>query len=86
MRSTWSSTSPTGRSFLRRKLVDAGSTVFLMALILVCLVLAFIGGGLAEDLLGYIGLGEGVSRIWNHAALARGRAGRDGACSPTSTT
>ncbi len=54
-----------GRSFLRRKLVDAGSTVLLMVLILVCLVLAFIGGGLAEDLLGYIGLGEGVSRIWN---------------------
>ena len=36
-----------------------------MALILVCLVLAFIGGGLAEDLLGYLGLGEGVSRRWN---------------------
>ena len=66
-----------GRSFLRRKLVDAGSTVLLMVLILVCLVLAFIGGGLAEDLLGYLGLGEGVSRIWNHAALAGGRAGRD---------
>ena len=42
-----------GRSFLRRKLVDVGSTIVLMVLILVCLVLAFIGGGLAEDLLGY---------------------------------
>ena len=54
-----------GRSFLRRKLVDVGSTIVLMALILVCLVLAFVGGGLAEDLLGYLGLGEGVSRLWN---------------------
>jgi membrane protein len=54
-----------GRSFLRRKAIDVGSTVVLMTLILVCLVLAFIGGGLAEDLLGYLGLGEGVSRAWN---------------------
>ena len=54
-----------GRSFVRRKLVDVGSTIVLMTLILVCLVLAFIGGGLAEDLLGYLGLGEGVSRLWN---------------------
>ena len=45
--------------------VDVGSTVVLMTLILVSLVLAFVGGGLAEDLLGFIGLGEGVSRIWN---------------------
>ena len=54
-----------GRSFLRRKLVDVRSTIILMTLILVSLVLAFVGGGLAEDLLGYIGLGEGVSRVWN---------------------
>jgi membrane protein len=54
-----------GRSFVRRKLVDAGSTLVLMTLILVSLVLAFVGGGLAEDMLGSIGLGEGVSRIWN---------------------
>lgn len=54
-----------GRSFLRRKAVDVGSTIVLMTLILVCLVLAFIGGALAEDLLGYLGLGEGVSRTWN---------------------
>ena len=54
-----------GRSFLRRKLVDVGSTIVLMGLILLSLVLAFVGGGLAEDMLGYIGLGEGVSRMWN---------------------
>ena len=54
-----------GRSFLRRKAVDVASTAVLMTLILVSLVLAFIGGGLAEDLLGYLGLGEGIARIWN---------------------
>jgi membrane protein len=54
-----------GRSFLRRKAVDIASTAVLMALILVCLVLAFVGGRFAEDLLGFLGLGEGVSRAWN---------------------
>jgi membrane protein len=54
-----------GRSFLRRKAVDIASTVVLMVLILVSLVLAFIGGGFAEDLLGFLGLGEGIARAWN---------------------
>jgi membrane protein len=56
-----------GRSFLRRKTIDVISTVVLMTLILVSLVLAFVGGGFAEDLLGFIGLGQGVARIWNIA-------------------
>jgi membrane protein len=56
-----------GRSFLRRKTIDVLSTVVLMTLILVSLVLAFVGGGFAEDLLGLIGLGEGVARAWNIA-------------------
>jgi membrane protein len=38
-----------------------------MTLILVSLVLAFIGGQLAEDLLGFVGLGEDVARLWNLA-------------------
>ena len=54
-----------GRSFLRRKTVDIASTAVLMALILISLVLAFVGGRFAEDLLGFLGLGEGVSRAWN---------------------
>jgi membrane protein len=54
-----------GRSFLRRKAVDIVSTAVLMTLILICLVLAFVGGHFAEDLLGFLGLGEGVSRAWN---------------------
>ena len=56
-----------GRSFLRRKAIDIVSTVVLMVLILSSLVLAFVGGGFAEDLLGFIGLGEGVARAWNMA-------------------
>jgi membrane protein len=56
-----------GRSFLRRKAVDVVSTVVLMALILVSLVMAFVGGHFAEDLLGFVGLGEGVVRVWNTA-------------------
>jgi membrane protein len=54
-----------GRSFLRRKAVDIASTAVLMTLILVCLVLAFVGGSFAEDILGFLGLGDGVSRAWN---------------------
>jgi membrane protein len=56
-----------GRSFVRRKLVDIGSTAVLMTLILVALVLAFLGGHLAEDLLGFLGLGETVAHVWNLA-------------------
>jgi membrane protein len=41
-----------GRSFLRRKLTDVGSTVVLLALVLVTLVLMFAGGGVARHVLG----------------------------------
>jgi membrane protein len=56
-----------GRSFLARKAIDVVSTVVLMALVLISLVLVFVGGGLAEDLLGFLGLGETVVRVWNLA-------------------
>ena len=56
-----------GRRFLRRKAIDVGSTVLLMALILVTLVLVFVGGGFARDLLGFIGLGPQAARGWNIA-------------------
>jgi membrane protein len=54
-----------GRRFLRRKAVDIGSTVILMTLILVSLVLAFVGGHFAQDLLGFLGLGAGVAHAWD---------------------
>ena len=56
-----------GRSFLRRKTIDVTSTFVLMALLLVSLSMVFVGGGFAEDLLGFIGLGPAVARIWNIA-------------------
>ena len=55
------------RSFLRRKAVDIASTGVLMTLVLVTLVLAFVGGRFAEDLLGFVGLGPTAARIWNLA-------------------
>jgi membrane protein len=54
-----------GRRFLRRKAIDAGSTLVLMALILVSLVLVFVGGGFARDLLGFVGAGPEAARTWN---------------------
>jgi len=56
-----------GRSFLRRKTIDVASTFVLMALVLVSLVLAFVGGRFAEDLLGFIGLGSTAAHVWNIA-------------------
>jgi membrane protein len=56
-----------GRSFLRRKAIDVISTIVLMALVLVSLVLVFVGGRFAEDLLGFVGLGTTVARIWDIA-------------------
>lgn len=56
-----------GRSFLRRKATDVASTVVLMVLILVSLVLVFVGGGFAEDLLGFLGLGPAVANVWSIA-------------------
>jgi membrane protein len=54
-----------GRGFLRRKLIDAGSTFVLMALVLASLVLVFVGGRFAADLSGFIGLGGTGARIWS---------------------
>ena len=56
-----------GRPFLTRKAIDIVSTVVLMALVLISLVLVFVGGRLAEDLLGFLGLGETVVQVWDLA-------------------
>ena len=56
-----------GRSFFRRKVIDIASTFILMALVLVTLVLVFVGGRFAHDLLGFAGLGEEVADVWNIA-------------------
>jgi membrane protein len=56
-----------GRSFLRRKLIDVASSVVLLALALVTGILVFVGGGFADDLLGFIGLGPTAADVWNIA-------------------
>jgi membrane protein len=56
-----------GRSFVRRKTIDVASTFVLMALVLASLVMAFVGGRFAEDLLGFIGLGSTAAQAWNLA-------------------
>jgi membrane protein len=54
-----------GRRFLRRKAIDVGSTFVLMALVLISLVLVFVGGGFARDMLGFVGIGPEAARTWN---------------------
>jgi membrane protein len=53
-----------GRSFLQRKATDIVSTFVLLALVLVSLIAVFVGGRLAEDLLGFAGLGPTAVDIW----------------------
>ena len=56
-----------GRSFLRRKLVDVASTIVLIALALVSGILVFVGGGFADDLFDFAGLGQTAADIWDIA-------------------
>lgn len=56
-----------GRSFLRRKVIDVASTFVLGALVIVSLVMVLVGGGFAEDLLGFLGLGSSAAQAWNIA-------------------
>jgi membrane protein len=56
-----------GRSFLQRKTIDVLSAIVLMALVLASLVMVFIGGRFARDLLGFAGLGSTAADIWNVA-------------------
>jgi membrane protein len=56
-----------GRSFLRRKAIDVVSTFVLLVLVLASLVLVFVGGRFAQDLLGFVGLGSTAAHIWSIA-------------------
>jgi membrane protein len=53
-----------GRGFVRKKATDLVWTLGVMALALVTFVLIFLGGGLASDVLGKIGLGDTGATIW----------------------
>lgn len=59
--------SDAGRGFFHRKALDVVSTIVLMLLVLTTLVLVFVGGRFAEDLLGFVGLGPTVARVWDAA-------------------
>jgi membrane protein len=48
-----------GRSFLRRKAIDIGSTFVLMTLVITTIVLMFAGGGVVDEV-----LGSGAASVW----------------------
>jgi membrane protein len=54
-----------GRGFFHRKAVDIGSTVVLMTLVLASLVMIFVGGRFADDLLDFAGLGPTAAQVWS---------------------
>jgi membrane protein len=54
-----------GRGFFRRKAVDIASTAVLLVLVIVTLILTFVGGRFADDLFGFIGLGDTAAEIWS---------------------
>ena len=53
-----------GRGFLRRKTIDVLFTAALMTLALASLVMVFVGGRLARDLLGFVGFGDTAADVW----------------------
>ncbi len=55
------------RNFFAHKLADIGFTLLVILLALVALVSVFLGGNLAGDLFGTIGLGDSAASIWRIA-------------------
>jgi membrane protein len=53
-----------GRGMVRRKLNDLEWTLAILGLVLACFVLLFLGGGLASDVAGWIGLGDTAAGVW----------------------
>jgi len=58
------------RSFLTHKLADIGFTVLTILLVVVALFSVFLGGGLANDLFGTVGLGDTAAAVWRVARWA----------------
>jgi membrane protein len=56
-----------GRGFVKHKVHDLGWTLLLILLVIVTCVLLFLGGGLAGDVLGLIGLGDTAVAVWSVA-------------------
>jgi membrane protein len=55
------------RGFVQRKLIDVGVTLAVILLFAVVLVTVFLGGQIADDLLGFIGLGSTAAAVWSIA-------------------
>ena len=55
------------RGFVRRKIFDIGWTIVVILLGLVALVSVFLGGDVAKDLFGTVGLGETAGTVWTYA-------------------
>jgi membrane protein len=58
------------RGFVRHKLSDLAWTIVVIVLALVALFSVFLGGGVARDLFGTIGLGDTAAGIWQVARWA----------------
>jgi membrane protein len=58
------------RGFVRHKLSDLAWTIVVIALALIALFSVFLGGGVARDLFGTIGLGDTAAGIWQIARWA----------------
>jgi len=54
-----------GRRFLTRKAIDVATSIVLMLMVLTTLILVFVGGRFADDLLGFIGIGGDGAQIWS---------------------
>ncbi|MDQ3630255.1 MAG: YihY/virulence factor BrkB family protein [Actinomycetota bacterium] len=55
------------RGFVRRKLSDVAATLVVILLFAVVLVALFLGGGIADDLFGVVGLGSTAATVWSVA-------------------
>jgi len=56
-----------GRGFVRRKLTDLAAALVVIVLFAVVIVAVFLGGQIADDLFGKIGLGETAATVWSYA-------------------
>ena len=55
------------RGFVRRKLIDVAATFAVILLFMIVVVAIFLGGQVADDLFGKIGLGSTAAGIWSYA-------------------
>ena len=58
------------RSFIAHKAADIGFTMIVIGLAIIALVSVFLGGGIAHDLFGTIGLGDTAASIWSFGRWA----------------